>query len=496
MSISIEKWRFYEGSFKGPKEGNPFLEVELTAVFKHENRFVEVNGFYDGDGIYKVRFMPDILGKWTFTTKSNIESLDGLIGNLECVEPTSSNHGPVSVKDQYHFEYADGTPHYSFGTTCYAWIHQSMKLQEKTLETLKSAPFNKMRMCVFPKHYDYNHNEPEIYPYEGSLENGFDFTKFNPTFFNHLEKRILDLQELGIECDLILFHPYDRWGFSEMAAEDDDRYLKYIVSRLSAFRNIWWSMANEYDLLSEKFNFNNMRKINKTNQDWERLAYILDKNDPYEHLKSIHNFLEFYDYKKTWITHCSIQRIDNYKTSENTDEWRNTYGKPVVIDECGYEGNINHGWGNITGEEMTRRFWEGVVRGGYVGHGETYVHPKDILWWSHGGELHGTSPARIAFLRKILEDTSGQITPITPNLDMPYWDVTVGSIGEGNYLFYFGFSQPTFRTFKMREGEKYRVDIIDTWNMTITELSEIYSGEFRIDMPGKQYIAIRMSKVN
>lgn len=52
MSISIEKWRFYEESFQGPKQGNPFLEVELTAVFKHENRFVEVNGFYDGDGIY------------------------------------------------------------------------------------------------------------------------------------------------------------------------------------------------------------------------------------------------------------------------------------------------------------------------------------------------------------------------------------------------------------------------------------------------------------
>jgi hypothetical protein len=51
-----------------------------------------------------------------------------------------------------------------------------------------------------------------------------------------------------------------------------------------------------------------------------------------------------------------------------------------VIDECAYEGDIDQGWGNITGEEMVRRFWEGAVRGGYVGHGETYLHPEDILW--------------------------------------------------------------------------------------------------------------------
>jgi hypothetical protein len=490
---SVKKWDQFEAVFQGPKEGNPFLEVNLTAVFKHEKSSVEVSGFYDGEGVYKVRFTPDIIGTWTFTTNSNAESLKGMTGCFECIAPEENNHGPVRVKDKFHFEYADGTPHYSFGTTCYAWIHQSLELQEKTLETLKNSAFNKMRMCVFPKHYDYNHNEPMLYAFEGSLESGFDFSKYNPEFFRHLEKRILDLQSLGIECDLILFHPYDRWGFSNMGAENDERYLKYIVSRLASFRNIWWSMANEYDLFIDfttKIPF-------KTIEDWERLAHIVQRYDPYQHLRSIHNCLKFYDYGKPWITHCSIQRTDVYKTSENTDEWRSLYEKPIVIDECAYEGNINHGWGNIPGEEMTRRFWEGVVRGGYMGHGETYVHPQDILWWSHGGELHGTSPARIAFLRKILEDAPGAITPIAKPAGgiNPYWDVTVGTIGEDYYLFYFGFNQPTFRVFRMPEGKNYKVDIIDTWDMTITELEGIFTGEFRVDLPGKQYIAVRLTRV-
>jgi hypothetical protein len=39
---------------------------------------------------------------------------------------------------------------------------------------------------------------------------------------------------LGIEADLILWHPYDRWGFAEMGAANDDRYLRYAIARLGA----------------------------------------------------------------------------------------------------------------------------------------------------------------------------------------------------------------------------------------------------------------------
>jgi hypothetical protein len=47
----------------------------------------------------------------------------------------------------------------------------------------------------------------------------------------------------------------------------------------------------------------------------------------------------------------------------------------------------------------------------------------------------------------------------------------------------------------MPKENKYKVDILDTWDMTIKELEGTYSGQFRIDMPGKQYIAIRMIRV-
>jgi hypothetical protein len=85
-----------------------------------------------------------------------------------------------------------------------------------------------------------------------SPENHWDFRRFNPVHFRILEQRIRDLQELGIEADLILFHPYDRWGFSCMGRENDLFYLRYVMARFAAYRNVWWSLANEYDLCSRQ----------------------------------------------------------------------------------------------------------------------------------------------------------------------------------------------------------------------------------------------------
>jgi hypothetical protein len=494
MDMVVERWGLFEAELAGPAEGDPFIDAKLSAVFRRGDECVEVPGFYDGEGRYRIRFMPDRVGEWSFATRSGEPTLDGIEGGFSCVENRPGNHGPVGPRDRFHFKYADGTPYFPFGTTCYAWIHQSAELQELTLRTLAASPFNKIRMCVFPKHYDYNHSEPELYPFTGSPEAGFDVMRFNPAFFRHLEGRILDLQRLGIECDLILFHPYDRWGFSDMGSEADESSLRYLVSRLSAFRNIWWSMANEYDLFLREDG-----SLKKDVEEWDRLARVVQSQDPYGHLRSIHNCLKLYDHAKDWVTHASIQRLDHYKTAENAAEWRASYGKPVVIDECAYEGNINHGWGNITGQEMTRRLWEGCVRGGYVGHGETYVHPRDILWWSHGGELHGSSPARIAFLRGIVESAPAPLEPVprpAGYLFDPNWDVAAGSAGEGYSLYYFGFCQPAFRIFDLDPRKTYRVEIIDTWEMTIREAEGSFSGKFRVELPGKPYIAVRITRAD
>jgi hypothetical protein len=470
-------WERWELVIEGPRHGNPFVDVEVTArFFGPDDVALDVLGFYDGDGVYRVRFLPPAEGAWRVELTSNARSLDGLAARFD-VAPAVS-HGPVRVADRFHFAYADGTRYLPIGTTSYAWTHQGAELEERTLDALAASPFNKIRMCVFPKSYTYNSNEPERYPFARSVD-GWDPTRFDPASWADLEHRIDQLAALGIEADIILFHPYDRWGFATMDAATDDRYLRYAIARLSAFRNVWFSLANEWDLLFEK-----------TEADWERWAGIVQRWDAAGHLLSIHNCREIYDQSRPWITHASLQRIDPVKTSEMTTEWRAAWGKPVVIDECAYEGDIDQGWGNITGEEMTRRFWEGALRGGYVGHGETYVDPDEILWWAKGGELHGTSPDRIRFLAELTRATPGGVLEPLP-LD---WDATSAGVPGEYYLYYYGFNQPAFRRFFHDPALEWEVDVIDTWAMTIETLPGTYSGRFSVELPSRQYMAIRLRR--
>jgi hypothetical protein len=498
----VERWDVFEVSCPGFADKNPFTGYTIQGIFKSKSETKTVDGFYDDGGIYRVRFMPSFAEDYEFEL-SGAFSDKKYTGNFSVTPASKGNHGPVHAAYTYHFAYEDGTPYFSIGTTCYVWEFQSEELQRKTLETLRNGPFNKIRFCVFPKHYEYNFNEPRSYPYIGkpmdssvltkenfrqyigaAPGNDWDFKRFNVDHFRYIENCIMALRDLGIEADLIVMHPYDRWGFSTMDAECDDLYWKYVIARFAAYRNVWWSLANEYDLMPQK-------KLS----DWERYASIICEKDPYKHPRSIHNWRSYYDYTRPWVSHCSIQRTDMYKCAELTADWRVRYQKPIVIDEMSYEGNIEMGWGSISGREMVRRFWEASCRGGYAGHGETFIHPQDILWWSHGGTLHGESPTRLAFLYKILCETPG------PGLKPVFWGrndeaaAAVDGVSEdpGYYLIYYSFNCYSFREFHFDDENEYHVEVIDTWNMTIEDRGS-FRGSFRVDLPGREYMAVRIRR--
>ncbi|MFO0805870.1 MAG: DUF5060 domain-containing protein [Gemmataceae bacterium] len=471
-AADAEQWGLWEAKFDGPADGNPFVDVQFSATFCSGKDRVTVPGFYDGDGVYKVRFSPPTPGEWEYETASNKKGLSGKTGKLTAVRPTGGNHGPVRVFDTHYLRYADGTAYHQFGTTCYAWVHQPQELQEQTLKTLAAAPFNKVRFCVFPKsYYVANKNEPERFAFVKGEGGKFDFGRFDPAFWRQFEQRVLDLQKLGIEADLILWHPYDRWGFAEMSAEQDDRYLRYCVARLSAYRNVWWSLANEYDFMTDQRPGGH--KGNKKWADWDRFFGTLQKEDPHQRLRGIHNGKTVYDHAQEWVTHASLQTSDLI----GGVRFRTKYGKPVVYDECRYEGDLKDSWGNLTAQEMVRRFWLGTLAGCYVGHGETYKHPKDILWWSKGGELHGQSPAD-----RLAEGVHGR-GPAVPRVEAGRRRQGDGPARQGGeyYLAYAVDSKPLKLTLAGKHA--YKVDVIDPWDMTVTPAGTAEAGEHTLAAP-------------
>ncbi|MCU0905988.1 MAG: DUF4038 domain-containing protein [Rhodobacteraceae bacterium] len=492
----------HEVRLTGPATGNPYREVELYATFALGNREVRVTGFHDGGTDYVVRFMPDRPGDWRWTTQANVPALDGQSGAFTALPARPGVHGPVRVRDRFHFAHDDGTPYLPFGTTCYAWTHQPLAMQDETLATLARTRFNKIRMGVFPKDYPFNENDPLQDIFLRGPDGQIDFDRPNPAAFRHFETQVARLADLGIEADVIMFHPYDRWGYASMTAAQNRAYVRYLAARLSAHRNVWWALANEYDFLLDTIPM----------AEWDGFCHLLEEHDHVGHLRSIHNgdHKMNFDHRKPWISHVCIQNWD----VKRTQEWRAAYGKPVVNDEPEYEGSIWASWGNITAQELTHRFWTTLVRGGYAGHGETYADPDDLIWWAKGGKLHGQAWQRIGFLRDLLEQSGVRgLEPLGSNDAWPWSRVSGARDLSGRVTFiYLGEHQPDQWTTGLPKTDvPCDVDIIDTWAMTITPAERIPAyvphptrhGEvvrggvadaaFGVRLPARPYLAIRVT---
>ncbi len=477
-SSEVEQWGLFELPLEGPSTGNPFKDVALHADFTTGHRTLRVTGFYDGGTTYRIRFMPDAPGPWTFRTVSATPALDGHTGAITCTPAKPGNHGPVTTAHQFHFQHADGAPYFPFGTTTYAYLFATDAAAKLSLAGMKQAHFNKSRVCVMPKPLG---KGPDLLPFPriGAADSKqFDLTRFDPAYFRMVERRILELQSAGIEADCILFHPYDGWGFKAMGPEADDFYLRYAIARLSAYRNVWWAIANEYDLVKAK-----------TTADWDRFFRIVQAEDPYSHLRSIHHSRVIYDHSKPWCTHASLQSADFEKSADRRQAWN----KPIVHDEIQYEGDVDRRWGNLSAEEMTHRFWLATIRGVYASHGEVFgttdddPHPQPT--WSDAGALRGESGPRIAFLRALIEKST--LTGF--NEDEKAYYLNAIDLA-GNILYYFDVHRPAHYDFPLPATATFSATLIDPVAMTSTPISGSFTGKSRIKLPSKPYRAVLFTK--
>jgi hypothetical protein len=150
------------------------------------------------------------------------------------------------------------------------------------------------------------------------------------------------------------------------------------VARFAAFRNVWWTMTNEFE-------------IYRVQKDWRSLGELVAGADPYRHLLGIHNSaFAYYDNSQPWITHVILQDITPQRRATRSENVAareldaRRIGKPVMVDEYGYEGNRNMAWGSFGARDLVEMHWSLTMAGAYGTHGETYVHIP-------GGELVGDS---------------------------------------------------------------------------------------------------------
>ena len=179
----MKLYETFELEFAGEKLSENWASVDVTAVFTNGDTQVTTKGFYAGDGVYKVRFLPEKTGIYTWKVTGCVEGegeencepmaagaavsragsgaethAAAMAGAANDAGKSASAAGRFSMRGQTapfgrpshgvvravgtHFEYEDGAIYKPFGTTVYAMMHQDEELIGTTFRTLQTALFN------------------------------------------------------------------------------------------------------------------------------------------------------------------------------------------------------------------------------------------------------------------------------------------------------------------------------------------------------------------
>ena len=182
--------------------------------------------------------------------------------------------------------------------------------------------------------------------------------------------------------------------------------------------------------------------------------------DAFDHLRSIHYCFHQYEYGRGWCTHAGVQD-SRLQLGAN---WRADWRKPVVFDECRYEGNIASRWGN----HLRRRHDAPLLawpprRAATAATRETYL---DRATTFSGGPTAACSTAPAPPKSPSSANCLKRPSPSVPAPSASPTSATTPMAARrpnGSVVFYyFDEQQPGEGTFPLPEGNTYTAEYIDT----------------------------------
>jgi len=289
-AIEVPRWEIHEFSVTSHTSAdNPFRDAALVGQFHSPSgKTVIINGFYDGDDTWRVRFAPTEEGAWSYELRGEgVEILQR--GTLHCTKPIGHGFIHTHPENPYAFAYADETPFFPMGDTCYGLFDDSPitpALRETYLKTRRSQRFNFVRMTV--GHSEARAASDADYWAWGGTPQEPDLARFNPAFFKAFDELMFQLRASGMNVELLVLNFYRR-PFTDTNlwnAEHEREWLRYLIARYAAFDNIFlWTISNEYETHPD----GQYRLDFPDDVTWVKdTARFIKANDAYGHPVTVH----------------------------------------------------------------------------------------------------------------------------------------------------------------------------------------------------------------
>ncbi len=328
---SASKWSIYELSFDSDESvfTNPFWDVTITGIFTGpSSQVLKMEGFYFDTNTWKLRFSPTQSGIWNYSVTFHSNAVSQVFnGSMECLPAQEGNHGFINISDSnpYRFMFSDSTymivnginGHTPGVTAAVLGIPNGpypadSLMTEIMWQYLASKNINAYRLQMFhqtwaPPVFEWN-------PFEGCanlLYNSGGLDRYDVDNARLIDKWLSRAAQNGVNLypclftiheDLVgYFFNQSPWSVENggyytnptnmyTTANDEGheyvkKYVRYVVNRYAAFRNIIaWEYNNEWG----KY----------TSADWlNSLDTVITNSDPYgrAHVESYWGYDYSYD---------------------------------------------------------------------------------------------------------------------------------------------------------------------------------------------------------
>jgi CubicO group peptidase (beta-lactamase class C family) len=369
--VSIEQFHPHDFSFSAAVDGNPF-DVELAGEFTGPgDERLRVPGFYDGGGVWMIRFSPTRQGDWRMRTISSLKALDGKTESGIWCGP---NHNPeihgglrVDAAFPHHFIYEDGARYFLLGYEAdWLWgadmLDPQRKVMHRLIDQMAARGFNHVMVNVYAhdtrwapgKSCAWDYGPPALFAWEGTNEDP-DHARLNPKFFQVYDGMMEALRDKGIVAHIMLKVYNKKVNWPAPHSRDEERYFRYVVARYQAFPNVVWDFSKE-------------SYYEKDDILQSHLIDLIRATDAYHRLTTAHD-----DDVYTWDP--ILSRNLDFRTDQQHTDWpqmiafdRAMRNYPVLNSEFGYEKGVEDlpthahkdSW-----EEQLRRAWLIYMAGGY-----------------------------------------------------------------------------------------------------------------------------------
>lgn len=375
-AVNAQKHELVDITFKASGSINAPFEVDFNANFTSPSGATQsIPAFYNGDKEWVVRFSATEAGEWSYTTDSDLKSLNNKSGRVvvssECY---ADRRGAVKIdpNDKRHLVWGDGSPYLMLGFECDFLFALDYGLDQRPrmehfVDKLEEYNFNHIIMNVYANdvvwakdeklraEYEFGGSD-EMFPFLGSNTDP-DYSALNVEFFKSLDETMEALNDRNLVSHLMIYVWNKAVNWPDVESAEDDRYFDYVVKRYQSFTNLVWDISKEalfYGKVDDGFVSRRIERLRELDS-YKRLVTVHDIGYCNRHMDMVDMASN-----QDWKLSIYAQMAENYKDYENKPVLNIEYGGYEQSDYVVFTGNY------INAEECLRRNYECLFAGTYT----------------------------------------------------------------------------------------------------------------------------------